>query len=216
MKLSALTDTALRSAKPRTESYRMFDGGGLFVLVKPNGSMLWRYKFKLGGREKLLPRRPLRVIRFEMEWPPRSGQLQTFPEVDRAEWFTLPIARTKIIEASAPTRSAGKTCDYELKLRNDVVSGLRRGIVNPYLKHRESALQLLRAASSAFRRRELGLQLAVDFDRETGSRQFGMDLWHLQLIRMGWRAVHACIFLTVSRLGRTSVPSGVSRVAGND
>ena len=55
MKLrSALTDTALRSAKPRAESYKMFDGGGLFVLVKPNGSMLWRYKFKLGGREKLL------------------------------------------------------------------------------------------------------------------------------------------------------------------
>ena len=50
----ALTDTALRSVKPRAESYKMFDGGGLFVLVKPNGSMLWRYKFKLGGREKLL------------------------------------------------------------------------------------------------------------------------------------------------------------------
>jgi hypothetical protein len=32
----------------------MFDGGGFFVLVKPNGSMLWRYKFKLAGREKLL------------------------------------------------------------------------------------------------------------------------------------------------------------------
>ena len=44
----ALTDTGLRSAKPRAESYKMFDGGGLFVLVKPNGSMLWRYKFKLG------------------------------------------------------------------------------------------------------------------------------------------------------------------------
>ena len=50
----ALTDTGLRSAKPRAESYKMFDGGGLFMLVKPNGSMLWRYKFKLGGKEKLL------------------------------------------------------------------------------------------------------------------------------------------------------------------
>ncbi len=50
----ALTDTALRGAKPRAESYKMFDGGRLFVLVRPNGSMLWRYKFKLGGREKLL------------------------------------------------------------------------------------------------------------------------------------------------------------------
>jgi len=44
----ALTDTALRSAKPRAESYKMFDGGGLFVLVKPNGSMLWRTSSSLG------------------------------------------------------------------------------------------------------------------------------------------------------------------------
>ena len=33
---------------------------------------------------------------FEMEWPPRSGRLQSFPEVDRAAWFTLPVARQKI------------------------------------------------------------------------------------------------------------------------
>lgn len=32
---------------------------------------------------------------FEMEWPPRSGRTATFPEVDRAEWFDLPTARTK-------------------------------------------------------------------------------------------------------------------------
>jgi predicted NUDIX family NTP pyrophosphohydrolase len=39
---------------------------------------------------------------FEIEWPPRSGRLQTFPEVDRAEWFTLSIARTKILEGQRP------------------------------------------------------------------------------------------------------------------
>jgi predicted NUDIX family NTP pyrophosphohydrolase len=39
---------------------------------------------------------------FEIEWPPKSGRLQTFPEVDRAEWFTLPIARTKILEGQRP------------------------------------------------------------------------------------------------------------------
>jgi predicted NUDIX family NTP pyrophosphohydrolase len=35
---------------------------------------------------------------FEIEWPPKSGRLQTFPEVDRAGWFDLPAARVKIIE----------------------------------------------------------------------------------------------------------------------
>jgi len=38
---------------------------------------------------------------FELEWPPRSGNLQTFPEVDRAAWFTLDAARTKILAAQA-------------------------------------------------------------------------------------------------------------------
>jgi len=36
---------------------------------------------------------------FEMEWPPRSGNLQEFPEVDRAEWFDIATARTKLIAA---------------------------------------------------------------------------------------------------------------------
>jgi predicted NUDIX family NTP pyrophosphohydrolase len=34
---------------------------------------------------------------FELEWPPRSGKLRKFPEVDRAGWFPLPEARAKIL-----------------------------------------------------------------------------------------------------------------------
>jgi len=33
---------------------------------------------------------------FEMEWPPRSGRMQSFPEVDRAQWFDLDAAATKL------------------------------------------------------------------------------------------------------------------------
>ena len=33
---------------------------------------------------------------FAIEWPPRSGRMQAFPEVDRADWFPLPVAREKI------------------------------------------------------------------------------------------------------------------------
>ncbi len=35
---------------------------------------------------------------FQTEWPPRSGRLQTFPEVDRAEWFDVPTARRKLVK----------------------------------------------------------------------------------------------------------------------
>jgi predicted NUDIX family NTP pyrophosphohydrolase len=34
---------------------------------------------------------------FELEWPPRSGRTQTFPEIDRAAWFDLATARTKLV-----------------------------------------------------------------------------------------------------------------------
>jgi predicted NUDIX family NTP pyrophosphohydrolase len=39
---------------------------------------------------------------FEMEWPPRSGRMQSFPEVDRAAWFPLAEARVKILASQAP------------------------------------------------------------------------------------------------------------------
>lgn len=36
---------------------------------------------------------------FELEWPPRSGKMQRFPEVDRAAWFDLDAARLKVLPA---------------------------------------------------------------------------------------------------------------------
>lgn len=38
---------------------------------------------------------------FELEWPPKSGQLQSFPEIDRAAWFSLDQALIKIHPAQA-------------------------------------------------------------------------------------------------------------------
>ena len=39
---------------------------------------------------------------FEMEWPPRSGRIREFPEIDRVAWFDLPDARVRIKAAQAP------------------------------------------------------------------------------------------------------------------
>ena len=44
----------------------------------------------------------LKSNRFELEWPSRSGRLQSFPEVDRAAWFTPEVARVKILPGQAP------------------------------------------------------------------------------------------------------------------
>jgi predicted NUDIX family NTP pyrophosphohydrolase len=39
---------------------------------------------------------------FEIEWPPKSGRRQSFPEIDRIAYFTLPVALVKIIAYQRP------------------------------------------------------------------------------------------------------------------
>ncbi|MGB6277939.1 MAG: NUDIX domain-containing protein, partial [Rhodococcus sp. (in: high G+C Gram-positive bacteria)] len=39
---------------------------------------------------------------FEIEWPPKSGLMESFPEVDRVEWFPLAQARTKLLASQHP------------------------------------------------------------------------------------------------------------------
>ena len=43
---------------------------------------------------------------FEIEWPPRSGQMQSYPEVDRAAWFTLTEAHERILPSQRPILDA--------------------------------------------------------------------------------------------------------------
>jgi integrase len=50
----ALTDTEIRKAKPRAAAYKFADGGGLYLFIKPEGSKLWRWKYRFAGKEKLM------------------------------------------------------------------------------------------------------------------------------------------------------------------
>lgn len=49
-----LTDVAVRNAKPGQRLQKLFDGQGLYLLVQPRGTKLWRLKFRFAGKEKLL------------------------------------------------------------------------------------------------------------------------------------------------------------------
>jgi integrase len=49
-----LTDTAIRQTKPGEKPVKLADGGGLYLLVNPTGGKLWRWKYRFGGKEKLL------------------------------------------------------------------------------------------------------------------------------------------------------------------
>jgi integrase len=50
----ALTAAAIRAAKPGAKSRKLFDGGGLYLLITPTGAKGWRFKYRFAGREKLL------------------------------------------------------------------------------------------------------------------------------------------------------------------
>ena len=49
-----LTDKNIRDAKPQERPYKLADGAGMYLLIRPDGSRYWRLKFRFGGREKLL------------------------------------------------------------------------------------------------------------------------------------------------------------------
>jgi len=49
----ALTDTRIRSLRPSERSYRKTDSGGLILEVKPTGARLWRYRYRIAGKENM-------------------------------------------------------------------------------------------------------------------------------------------------------------------
>jgi integrase len=50
----SLTDTKARNANPKSKQFKLFDTDGLFLLVSPAGGKWWRFKYRFGGKEKLI------------------------------------------------------------------------------------------------------------------------------------------------------------------
>ena len=59
----ALTDTAIRKAKPAAKPYKVADSLGLYLLVNPGGGKLWRVKYRMNGVERKLALGPYPEIR---------------------------------------------------------------------------------------------------------------------------------------------------------
>lgn len=53
----------------------------------------------------------IRSNSFTLEWPPKSGRIQSFPEIDRAAWFTIAGAREKILPSQGPILDAFEALD---------------------------------------------------------------------------------------------------------
>jgi hypothetical protein len=50
----ALTDTHIRNAKPDEGDRKLGDGGGLYLLIRPNGSKWWRFDYRFNGKRKTI------------------------------------------------------------------------------------------------------------------------------------------------------------------
>ena len=52
MKSDALKDTQVKKAKPRDKQYKLTDGKGLFIIIRPNGSKWWRFKYRFADKHR--------------------------------------------------------------------------------------------------------------------------------------------------------------------
>jgi predicted NUDIX family NTP pyrophosphohydrolase len=78
-----------------------FEAGGDFIPLtprkQPSGKIVSAWAF-----EGDCDASAIKSNSFSMEWPPRSGKQEEFPEVDRAGWFTIPAAKEKILKGQVP------------------------------------------------------------------------------------------------------------------
>jgi predicted NUDIX family NTP pyrophosphohydrolase len=93
-------DDPLEAAKREFAEETGFTAAGPFAplgsLKQPSGKTVYAW-----SAEGNYPSQEVKSNTFTMEWPPRSGKTQEFPEVDRAEWFTIDSAREKILKGQA-------------------------------------------------------------------------------------------------------------------
>jgi integrase len=57
-----LTDALIRQAAPRDKDWKLADSGGLFLLIRPRGSRLWQFKYRMNGREQKLSFGPYPLV----------------------------------------------------------------------------------------------------------------------------------------------------------
>jgi integrase len=117
-----LTETEIRTARPRERPYKVFDERGLYMIVTPDGGRWWRFKYALGGKEKLVslgtyPDVSLKRAREKRDdfrklvadgidpsakrQADKSASADTFEAISR-EWFTM--KRKALAEVTADRR----------------------------------------------------------------------------------------------------------------
>jgi integrase len=96
--MPTLTDTAIRNAKPKEKPYKVADSQGLYLLVNPGGSKLWRVKYRINGTERKLA-------------------LGAYPEITLAEARTARDAARKQLAHAIDPNAAKRQAKNEASIR---------------------------------------------------------------------------------------------------
>ena len=116
-----LNDTQIRNAKPKSAPYRLTDGGGLQLDVRPSGAKFWRYRYRIEGRENMF-------AAGEYAQPPAGESDKQKAARIAAGKLTLAEARVKLAE----WRSAVKQGNHPIALREEQKMDRKRANANTF------------------------------------------------------------------------------------
>ena len=94
-------ESPLDAAKREFEEETGIKISGDFIELKPVKQKSGKIVYAWAVEGNIDPAK-IKSNEFEIEWPPKSGKMKTFPEIDKAAWFDLNEAKKKIIEAQSP------------------------------------------------------------------------------------------------------------------
>lgn len=139
-----LTDIKVKSAKPTEKAYKLTDGGGMYLLVKPNGSKYWRLKYRFVGKEKMLsigvyPDVSLADARQKRDEARKILAAGGDPsEVKKADKLAQKLSTENTFEAIAREWHKQKADRWSLRYRDEIIDTFEKDIF-PYLGQRPIA-----------------------------------------------------------------------------
>lgn len=136
-KATPLTDSAIKAAKPKDKPYKLTDGQGLYLEVMPNGSRLWRLKYRHSDKEKRLalgayPALTLQKARQRREEARQQlangidpgEQKKAAKQAQRAEGLTFETLAREWYAYNAPRWAESTAYKAKLYLENDLIPGI--------------------------------------------------------------------------------------------
>ncbi|MFL1419884.1 tyrosine-type recombinase/integrase [Pseudomonas fildesensis] len=132
-----LSDTTIRTAKPKDKLYRLTDANGLCLEVTPTGSKLWRYRYRFNGSAKMLALGPYPAVtllkarqlrdaarQLLIEGTDPGEQKKTAKQAQKVEGLTFETLAREWFAYNAPRWAESTTYKAKLYLENDLIPGI--------------------------------------------------------------------------------------------